>query len=178
MGLCFADNIQCDDAGTAFFDCLDTSCAEECTYTPVVTRVGGTCEAPVDFAAVATTEGTSLVVSDTTEGAAFVHDGECGLDSGQEVVFMWTATTTGSYVLTHVSDLASDLPNGDPVLYVRATDCANAASELACNDDSDSVDTYDSEVTFAATAGTVYYFFADTLWLEEAGAFVLTLTPQ
>jgi len=125
---------------------------------------GGACAA-LDFEAEATPAGDGVFeVSATTLGAPSAHDGTCAEVRGPELVYRWTADADVTVELT--------LSGPDPLLYVREGSCEG--EELACNDDHGE-DTLDSRVRFEATAGTDYYFFADSFDAEEAGPFTLTL---
>ncbi|MCK6571013.1 hypothetical protein L6V77_07860, partial [Myxococcota bacterium] len=73
-----------------------------------------------------------FVAHGTTAGAENANAGSCGGDLAPEVVFTFTAPQAGTwYFTTQVADIVDSY---DTLLYAR-TDCADPASELACDDD-------------------------------------------
>ncbi len=91
-----------------------------------------------------------------------VYTGSCG-GRGPEQVWILRAERAGCH---RVSTAGSSF---DTVLYVR-TSCTDAATELACNDDSGGVQ---SALEFEAEAGRSYAIFVDGYDALEVGAFHL-----
>lgn len=133
-----------------------------------VDRGDGTCDSPIVFEDVAEPgPGGALVLSDTTVGSDARHVGGCA-GEGRELVYTWTPVVDGPHTIwTTIGE------DADTVLYVR-TSCADAESELSCNDDWDFLD---SRVVLSVTSGTTYFVFADTYSLEDAAPFTLSIAP-
>ena len=106
----------------------------------------------------------SVTGSTNSEDDAF--GGSCGGFGAPEQTFRFTAPRTGWYVIdTHGSAV-------DTVLYVRDGDCGG--NELACTDDSSSVD-QTSEVWVSLVAGQHIAIFVDGYDEFDAGKFVLDI---
>jgi hypothetical protein len=102
-------------------------------------------------------------ISGTTEGASNALTGSCGGD-GPEATFLYTAPTTGAYVLdTGGSEI-------DTVLYVLDASCAG--QELGCNDDFEGTL---SQVTVNLTAGQSVVVVVDSI--GAGGPFTLHIAP-
>jgi len=84
--------------------------------------------------------------------------------AGGERAYTFVRAVDTEVTLTAIGD-----PLVNTVLYVR-TDCADPASEVACNDDTD-LFVFDASLTFAARAGETYTAFVDT-W-GAGGAYTL-----
>ena len=86
---------------------------------------------------------------------------------GTELIFEWTAPSTGVY------DALVVAPDFDSVLWVSSGTCGGTS--LACNDDSADFDiNFLSSVVVNATAGTTYYFVVES-YDGEAVATPVTL---
>ena len=73
--------------------------------------------------------------------------------------------------LNELAEEVVELSGLIPAIYVRADDCANQNSEVACNDDTYGIQ---SQVHFPAEAGVTYYVFVDSY--DLSGNFNLTAT--
>ncbi|MCA9524775.1 MAG: hypothetical protein KC549_00580, partial [Myxococcales bacterium] len=154
--ICVAGACQPDAAPCV--DDLDCDLGEICVAGACVVDGGGAaCDAEV-----------ALVNGEargSTVGAPAADRGSCG-GAGEEIAHTFVAPAAGTFCArTEGSDY-------DTVVYVR-TDCADAASELGCNDDADG--TLQSAVEFEAEAGATYHVFVDGF--AGAGDYVLTVTP-
>ncbi len=138
---------DCDEGET----CVDGACV---ALPPPVAA----CEAPLDLA-LGVTEG-NLV--DSAAGTR----GSCG-GNGPEVAYAITVDAETTFCANTAGSEA------DTILYVRAGDCA-AGEEVACNDDAEDADAFESEVEFVAAPGTTYYLFVDTF--RDGEPFALTVT--
>ncbi|MFO0614616.1 MAG: DUF4215 domain-containing protein [Polyangiaceae bacterium] len=105
-----------------------------------------------------------------TGKATDVYSGTCGGAGAPEIVYAFTALASG--VLT--IDMSAATMDGDPVLYVREGSC-ESGTEIACADQTFGGGT--EEVSFAVTAGTTYYVFADGysdgMGFSTSGAYTL-----
>jgi hypothetical protein len=100
-----------------------------------------------------------------TSGGPSTLEGTCGGDAVDEAVFTWVAPSDGDY------DFTTDGSDFDTVIYVRDGLCTE--SELACNDDDESLQ---GRVIVPLGAGqrvTVVVDGYDT----NAGNYVLGITP-
>ncbi len=118
---------------------------------------GPHCNNPQEMAAFGVYQG-------NTQDGQSSGQGSCGGFINAEVVF------TFEFAEAQPVRLDTSLSLADTVIYVR-TDCANEASEVACNDDGGVL--FDSEVEFQAAANTRYYVFVDG-GILGGGAFTLT----
>ena len=132
--------------------------AGACVAAPVVGD--GTCDAPTPIVAFGAING-------TTVGKAAAQRGVCG-GAGPEDVYVFSVDGPGDIC---VSTGGSGF---DTVLHVRANDCAVAAGEIGCNDDTG--DTTQSELTIAAEADVNYFVFVDSFF-AGGGAYTFTITP-
>ncbi len=140
-------------------DCADLGCLLDAAC--VVITVPGTCEEPFEA------DGTGTFTGDTT-GAADNHAGSCrsATSDSSENVWSFTPDADGTFCVdTEGSDY-------DTALYVR-TDCADAGSEVICDDD-DGTGTL-SQLEFVATANTTYFLVADG-YNGQVGPYNLNIT--
>ncbi len=100
----------------------------------------------------------------TTNGFASHQRGTCS-GNGSEAVFEFTVDADTMVCLDTFDS------SFDTAIYVRADDCANQNSEVACNDDTYGIQ---SQVHFPAEAGVTYYVFVDSY--DLSGNFNLTAT--
>jgi hypothetical protein len=120
-------------------------------------NAAGTCESPIPLTAGVTTGNTSHGESD--------NEGSCASSSSHELVYKLDLASR-QRVTIEVD------PHFDAVLYVRKDDCADADSEVACNDDAGHQ--RKSKVDEVLEAGT-YFVFVDG-YSSDAGAFKMTVT--
>jgi hypothetical protein len=132
----------------------------------------GTCDSPFSFVAQAdgTFRATGALSDDDLQGSCSNPEA-----TAEDVVLSFTAPEAGLYELS-----TADSFGLDSVLYVR-TECADAASELSCNDDFGdfNVGEVQSKVTVDLTAGQTVFVVVDSFNTEEGaeGAeFVVTAT--
>lgn len=146
---------ECDDGDTESMDGCDSSC-----------HIEGTCDAPLDFNAIATSppDGIRTFAGDTISARDTVGSDDCGASGGQDVVFSYTPTANG------LLEIDTEGSSFDTVIYVR-TACASTASELACDDDGGSSST--SALSTVVTAGTPLFIVVDGFDETERGAFTL-----
>ncbi|HEY3296228.1 MAG TPA: C25 family cysteine peptidase [bacterium] len=90
----------------------------------------------------------------------------CSVGGAPDVIYQWTPTATGSYV---VSLCGSSYDTG---LMIRTGGSCPGSSEVSCNDDFCS---YQSQITQAMTAGTTYYIIVDG-YGTSSGAYTLSVT--
>jgi hypothetical protein len=144
-----------DDDCDGATDCLDADCrtTEICRATcgrDIGSRVGRS------------------VASGSNRTGTQEFDGSCSAGSreGREVVFVWTAPSTGAYVLDTISSTY------DTVLYVLSA--CSGGRELACNDDVGVAKV--SQVRIDATAGQVFVVVVDS-FRDVTGTYVLNIAP-
>jgi hypothetical protein len=120
---------------------------------------GGTCEAPIPLVA-------GTVTGSNARGNA-EHEGSCANSASREIVYKLELPSR-QRVTIEVD------PRFDAVLYVRREECADAESEVACNDDDDRRHTRKSRIDEAFDAGT-YYVFVDG-YAAETGAYTMNVS--
>jgi len=99
------------------------------------------------------------------------HSPSCSAFDSTDVTYSFTAASDGPIIVS--TDHEGTLY--DTVLYVRE-DCIDPASEIACNDDTESKSgTSYSELYFDAVAGVSYSIIVDG-WGGDSGLFELSLT--
>jgi hypothetical protein len=124
-----------------------------------------------NFANATIISGTSITTTGTNTGATKEagepnHGGNAG---GKSVWYVWTAPTSGTVsVDTHGSSF-------DTLLGVYTGASVSSLTTIASNDDDPAGGTATSKVTFAATAGTIYYIAVDG-YGGVAGSITLHLT--
>lgn len=111
-------------------------------------------------------KGVDVGVTGDTSKSQDLDFGSCGGGASPEVVYAVTPDATGQLTVS-----IQGVGGTDPVLYVRSGDCA-AGAELACADSTAAGGT--ETVTFAVTAGTTYWVFADGV-VGAAGGYSMTL---
>ncbi|MCA9561646.1 MAG: scavenger receptor cysteine-rich domain-containing protein, partial [Myxococcales bacterium] len=142
----------------------DRHCAEgeACSPQGVCLPAGSAC---LDAAPVQLDE---VVHGDTGDGGS-VDAGSCG-GAGAEVAHRFVPEADGEYCFSLAGSAI------DSVAYVREADCARPDAEVACLDDLPAPWTPQAAVSFAATAGTPYYLFADTSQGGASGAYRAQVT--
>ena len=147
-----------DNDGDGRTDCDDADCAADpaCQQTEP-----GSCADPL-------IGGVGVATGDTGDGADHAAPGCAlgvgGLDAVYRVSFPQATTVCASTV-------GSDF---DTVLYVQTT-CGDTDSELACNDDGE---TLQSTLEFEAAAGVPYYVVVDGYNANYSGTYTLTLSDR
>ena len=97
--------------------------------------------------------------------ASSSEEGSCSLgEGGREVVYRFEPAIAGPYCLS------TERSDYDTILYVRGT-CEDAATELACDDDSALGVT--SELELITEPGGVYYVFVDAYDAFDEGRYQL-----
>ena len=125
---------------------------------PSVAQAPGTCESPLPLAA-----GT---VSGNTAHGESENDGTCSKTASKEIVYRLEVHERQRAGIEVHADF-------DTVLYVRKEDCAEAAAEIACNDDVGNDQTR-SRVDLVLEPGT-YFVFVDG-FNGDSGTYRLTTT--
>ena len=155
---CLPSTEICDDLidndGDRRIDCGDTDCAAD----PACPTGPQSCVAPIEI----TDFGVSTGATSTGRSSAA---GSCADSSGTEAVFAFTAPTTGPVCMRTRGSSFNTL------LYARST-CANAASEITCNDNGRNLQ---SEISLSAVAGQTYFIFVDGV-SGATGSYVLAVT--
>ena len=106
-----------------------------------------------------------MPVNGATAGES-TASGNCRTASGPEAIYRLQVLGGGPVCLT------TEGSDFDTVLYVR-TDCADAATEVACNDDNGMG--LRSTVELDAEAGVTYFVFVDGYSLGQ-GEYILTVS--
>lgn len=155
---CAPSTEVCDDLvdndGDRRIDCGDIDCAAD----PACPTGPQSCVSPI----VITDFGVSTgATSAGTSSAA----GSCADSSGTEAVFAFTAPSTGTVCMRTRGSSFNTL------LYARSS-CANAASEIICNDNGRN---QQSEISLSAVAGQTYFIFVDGV-SGATGSYVLAVT--
>ncbi|MEZ4463021.1 MAG: dickkopf-related protein [bacterium] len=158
---CAADELCVDgvcvpDAPVACVDDADCAAGEICVDGACALSADGTCEAPFLVEAFGEVRGTLAGASAAT--------GTCGGQSW--AVYAFAVNAAGEICLSTVSSPI------DTVLHVRAGDCLDAASEVACNDDAVGLQ---SEISLAVEPDLAYFVFVDGFG-ANGGDYVLTVT--
>jgi len=162
---------SCSIAGTQG---CDAACGLVGTCCSATENCGSTCDDDCDGlvnedccpGAVAVPTGATSVTGNTCGGTN--HRGaSCGAGaSAPDVPYVYTPTRSGSATFSTCGGASFDT-----VLHAY-TDCL-AGTELACMDDACGLQ---STISFAVTAGSVYYVFMDGYSSGACGAFTLTIT--
>ncbi len=148
---------DCDDGNAVD----DDACSNACTVNvPDTTSCPGT---PANVAA-----NGDVTLGGDTSTSQDNYQGPCGGDGSNDVVFAFTADSSGLLNVDMVA-VNADL---DPVLYVREGTCEDGAS-LGCAD-ATYAGGYES-LSIVATAGQTYYVFADG-WGGTTGEFLVSAT--
>jgi hypothetical protein len=155
---CAPSTEVCDDLvdndGDRRIDCGDTDCAAD----PACPSGPQSCVAPT----VITDFGVSTGATATGRSSAA---GSCADSTGTEAVFAFTAPTTGPVCMRTRGSSFNTL------LYARTT-CANAATEITCNDNGRN---QQSEISLSTVAGQTYFIFVDGV-SGANGSYVLAVT--
>ncbi|MBW2701787.1 MAG: hypothetical protein JRF33_13310 [Deltaproteobacteria bacterium] len=120
----------------------------------------GVCEASGDCRPIT---GTGEVATGNNASATDDEIGSCGGDGGLDVVYCWTAPSTGLFSADTFGTIH------DTVLYVFD----DAGDELDCDDDA--AETRQSRVFFDTTQGMVYDIVVDAYGVDDAGPFLLNI---
>ena len=156
--LCAPSTEVCDDLvdndGDRRIDCGDTDCATD----PACPTGPQSCVSPTAITDFGVSTGATLP---GTSSAA----GSCVDSSGTEAVFAFTPPTSGTVCMRTRGSSFNTL------LYARSS-CANAASEITCNDNGRN---QQSEISFSAVAGETYFIFVDGV-SGANGSYVLAVT--
>ena len=156
--LCAPSTEVCDDLvdndGDRRIDCGDTDCATD----PACPTGPQSCVSPTVITDFGVSTGATLP---GTSSAA----GSCVDSSGTEAVFAFTPPTSGTVCMRTRGSSFNTL------LYARSS-CANAASEITCNDNGRN---QQSEISFSAVAGQTYFIFVDGV-SGANGSYVLAVT--
>ena len=156
--LCAPSTEVCDDLvdndGDRRIDCGDTDCATD----PACPTGPQSCVSPTAITDFGVSTGATLP---GTSSAA----GSCVDSSGTEAVFAFTPPTSGTVCMRTRGSSFNTL------LYARSS-CANAASEITCNDNGRN---QQSEISFSAVAGQTYFIFVDGV-SGANGSYVLAVT--
>ena len=126
----------------------------------------GTCGNPIAVA-----NGTNFSDTRSNVGATNNRTGGCGTSVGPDIVYRIQTVTTRTLTAT-----TCNATGFDTVLHVDSGTCGTGA-EVICNDDDLSClsSTLRSTVSWSATAGTVYFVYADG-FNGATGTYVLTIT--
>ena len=155
---CLPSTEICDDLidndGDRRIDCGDTNCADD----PACPTGPQSCVSPIAITDFGVSTGATLP---GTSSAA----GSCVDSSGTEAVFAFTAPSTGTVCMRTRGSSFNTL------LYARSS-CANAASEITCNDNGRN---QQSEISLSAVAGQTYFIFVDGV-SGATGSYVLAVT--
>ena len=143
-----------DNDGDRRIDCGDTDCAGD----PACPTGPQSCVSPIVITDFGVSTGATLP---GTSSAA----GSCVDSSGTEAVFAFTPPTTGTVCMRTRGSSFNTL------LYARSS-CANAASEITCNDNGRN---QQSEISFSTVAGQTYFIFVDGV-SGATGSYVLAVT--
>jgi hypothetical protein len=143
-----------DNDGDRRIDCGDTDCATD----PACPTGPQSCVSPTVITDFGVSTGATLP---GTSSAA----GSCVDSSGTEAVFAFTPPTSGTVCMRTRGSSFNTL------LYARSS-CANAASEITCNDNGRN---QQSEISFSAVAGQTYFIFVDGV-SGANGSYVLAVT--
>ena len=149
-----------DEDGNGLADCEDRACIDTQMCTMEVPSV---CE-PSSL----TTVGVGTYTASALDAPQEVR-GSCA-GRGSEVAFIFTPEEERAYCLNTLGSTY------DTVLYVRS-ECADAESELACNDDFNG---FNAAITLDATAQTPYFVFIDNFRsgedsFRDGGEYTLTI---
>ena len=156
---CAVSSEVCDDLvdndGDRLIDCGDPDCAGDVAC-PVGPQL---CTSPNPFGTYGSRTGATSTLADNQAGS-------CAVSNGPETVYSFTAPAAGIMCARTFGS------SYDTVLYVR-TNCTDAASEVACNDDA--TFSQQSQLAFTAVAGQQYFFFVDG-FTGASGSYALTLS--
>ncbi len=103
-----------------------------------------------------------------TTGATNDYGATCRTFPGPDLVYYWYSGCCSTAVTVSVCGAAT----WDTGIYVRRDSCNG--TEVACNDDACS--SLQSEATFNAEPGKIYYFFIDGYSATSFGAYTLNIT--
>jgi transforming growth factor-beta-induced protein len=98
-------------------------------------------------------------------------EGSCGGRVGNEAVFEYLEEFGTRELCLNTSG-----SNFNTILYVRESECYDAANELDCNDDTILASPLASALSFTATFGRRYYVFVDGYATQESGSIILQLS--
>ena len=146
-----------DEDGNGLADCDDPACFAE----PACLAPPGPSACAPSALLVASGFG---VYSGDTFSAPSEERGSCA-GNGNEHVYMFVSPQSG------IVCVDSDGSSYDTALHVRSS-CADANSEIACNDDA--LPGLQSQLSFNATAGQLYYIFMDGF--GGSGAYTLSIS--
>ncbi len=178
------DLVDCDDPDCAWFPTcaapdFETDCAngidddldsltdcddDDCDGRPECT-LPDTCDDAIEITSEGTYTGSTERMEDDYQP---IPDGAgCRGGSGPDVVYFGRVTSR-----THIT-IDSYGSSYDTVLFIRAGDC-EAGEQIACNDDADAG--LQSEVSFVAEPGVVYWLFVDGWAGDSLGDYEITVT--
>ena len=166
--------IVCGDGwleGTEFCDwplgVAGDGCSDACVH-------DDTCAAPIDLAAFATLEGTTLVYRGNNRGSDDRLRPGCipaaAAGGGGDVLFTYTAPASGTLRVTTVDPIDVF----DTVVYVRDS-CSGA--DLACNDDT-AMGVLPSTLTLPVVLGQTVLLVVDGYGAANRGSFALRVTLE
>ncbi|MEM1033477.1 MAG: hypothetical protein AAGN82_24295 [Myxococcota bacterium] len=126
---------------------------------------GGDCTMPIQLG-----NGAMVSVNGDTTGQPDVLAGSCADTSGPELVYAYTAPTTGLYAFRLITPPTGQMgPGADLGISVRTT-CTQVASELNC---SDNFTEGTEALNLDLTQGTTYFVLIDGWSNTDEGAFTL-----
>ncbi|MCA9540591.1 MAG: hypothetical protein KC620_16950, partial [Myxococcales bacterium] len=153
-------------AGTTYYAFVD-GFSNNASGDYVLTVLPGACPAAGDQG-VCEPPGTPIALGGRAEGSTVDAEGlfgaSCGGGAGSpDAVFTFSRPQTGPVCFTTAGS------SYDTVLHAR-TVCGDQATEVGCNDDSDGLQ---SELTFNAVGGQVYFVVVDGYSGDRSGDYVL-----
>ena len=167
---------ECDPEGLENLCSGALACEDDGEGTFVCTGAPGTCDVPNILAelAVFDAETNTWTVDGTTEEREDRYNATCASSarSGDQV-YSFTPPTAG--VVTAELTSPAGAEGYDTALYARA-DCADAGSQIVCNDDAGS--TRRSLITFDVLGGEEVFLFVDGFGATATGPYTLAVTLE